>query len=216
MKKLLLIFAAPAFALMLRAQDVTIAPASPSPAAATDNDPAAHQGYPPDRYSDLWTKSPFAVETPDEVVTDSAEYSLVGVAQLGDVTYASLIEKQNQAHLLVSTGKPLGGLTLNSISNKSDGVYVMFTHDGQPLTLKLEAAPAGAPQANAMPGGVPVPFGGVPNMGGGQSIPMPGSFNPANARPLIRIRRPTIHVPPRFPSDQTAPPGQPTPPPGTP
>jgi hypothetical protein len=191
-----------ASALTLRAQDAT--------PAASDSDPAAHQGYPPERYEDLWTKSPFAVETPDSpVATDSAEYSMVGVAQLGDVTYVSLIEKQNGAHLLVSSDKPLGGITLNSVSNKQDGVYATFTRDGQPLTLKLEAAPAGT-GAQAMPNMANMPAVAMPQ-NGGQNIPMPGSFNPSNARPLIRIRRPLIHVPPRG-----EPPGQPNPPPGAP
>ena len=211
MKKRLLVLGATTFVLTLRAQDITLAPPAPAPAATDDSDPAAHQGYTPDRYQDLWTKSPFAVETPDEAVTDTADYSLVGVAQLGDVTYASLIQKQNQAHLLVSSDKPLGGLTLNSVSNKSDGIYVSFTRDGQPLTLKLEAAPAGAPQASAEPN-MPATFGTAPGMApaGGQTIPMPGAFNPSTARPLIRIRRPLIHVPPRF---QPTGSGQPTPPP---
>ncbi len=89
---------------MLRAQD-----AAPASAAASDSDPAAHTGYPPERYQELWSKSAFAVETPEEAgVTESAEYSLVGVAQLGDVTYASLIQKQNQAHLLVSQRQAVG------------------------------------------------------------------------------------------------------------
>jgi hypothetical protein len=203
--------------LSLRAQDTTGGPAAPAPTATDDNDPAAHQGYEPPRYEDLWTKSPFAVETPDTQVTESAEYSFVGVAQLGNVTYVSLVQKQNQAHLLVTSDKPLGDLKLDSISNKSDGVYASFTQNGQPLTLKLETAPAGAPQASAAPAtGMPAMFNptGVPGAGG-QNIPMPGSFNPSTARPLIRIRRPLIHVPGRVPSPGGEPPpaGQPTPPP---
>jgi len=207
--------------LSLRAQDTTGGPAAPAPTATPtatdDNDPAAHQGYEPPRYEDLWTKSPFAVETPDTQVTESAEYSFVGVAQLGNITYVSLVQKQNQAHLLVTSDKPLGDLKLDSISNKPDGVYASFTQNGQPLTLKLETAPAGVPQANyaapaqnvAMPGSKPMMFNpsGVPGAGG-QNIPMPGSFNPSTARPLIRIRRPLIHVPGRIPG----PSGQPIPP----
>ncbi len=201
-------------ALTLRAQDSTTAPLTPP----SDSDPAAHQGYQPERYEELWTKSPFAVETPDDAVaTDTADYSLVGVAQLGGVTYASLIQKQNGAHLFVSSDKPLGGLSLNSISNKPDGIYAMLTRDGQPLTLKLETATAGVPTAPGqpmgmaqpnMPGGFNAPAPTVPGVTT-QNIPMPGAFNPATARPMIRIRRPIIHVPPRVP-------GQPTPPPGAP
>ncbi len=210
--------------LSLHAQDASPAPAAPT--VTDDNDPAAHQGYEPQRYEDLWTKSPFAVETPDAPVTDSAEYSFVGVAQIGDVTYVSLVQKQNQAHLLVSSDKPLGDLKLDSISNKSDGVYASFTQNGQPLTLKLETAPAGAPQPGPIPapGGMPSVFNQPMAAPGGQSIPMPGTFNPSQARPLIRIRRPLIHVPGRGPSPGGEPPpsvipanappaGQPTPPP---
>ena len=220
-----------AFALLsilsLRAQDTTGGPAAPAPTATDDNDPAAHQGYEPPRYEDLWTKSPFAVETPDTQVTESADYSFVGVAQIRGVTFVSLVQKQNQAHLLITSDQPLGSLKLDSISNKPDGVYASFTQNGQPLTLKLETAQAGgAPQANATPppgGNMPLLFNppGVP-AAGGQNIPMPGSFNPSTARPLIRIRRPLIHVPGRGPGQGgDAPPspppapaaGQPTPPP---
>ena len=230
MKKPMLILAATIFAFALHAQDATPTPApaaAPAPAASDDNDPAAHQGYAPPRYEDLWTKSPFAVETPDTQVTDTAEYSLVGVAQLGDVTYVSLVQKQSQAHLLVSSDKPLGDLTLNSVANKSDGIYANLTQNGQPLTLKLvETTPqAGAPPAPGMPA-MFNPNAGGPGMApaGGQNIPMPGTFNPSQARPLIRIRRPIIHVPNRLPNPGGEPApapapgaGQPnSPPPGAP
>jgi hypothetical protein len=203
-----------ATALLAHAQDTTLT--LPAPSATPADDPAAHQGYPPARYQDLWTKSPFAVETPeDNGVTDSAEYLLVGVAQLGDVTYVSLIDKHNQNHLLVSSDKPLGNLTLSSVAKKSDGIYATLMQNGQPLTLKLEVATAGG-------GAPPQPMGNnvFPNApaSAGQNIPMPGSFNPASARPFTRIRRPPIHLPPRTNNaNGQAPaqaPGQPPPPPG--
>jgi hypothetical protein len=219
-----------AFALLsilsLHAQDTTATPApAATPTVTDDNDPAAHQGYEPPRYEDLWTKSPFAVETPDTQVTESAEYSFVGVAQIRGVTFVSLVQKQNQAHLLITSDQPLGSLKLDSISNKPDGVYASLTQNGQPLTLKLETAQAGgAPQPNAAPppgGNMPLLFNpSGPPAAGGQNIPMPGSFNPSTARPLIRIRRPLIHVPGRPPGGDTVPSpppapaaGQPTPPP---
>jgi hypothetical protein len=205
-KKPMLILATTLFALMLHAQDATPAPA-PAPAASDDNDPAAHQGYAPQRYEDLWTKSPFAVETPDTQVTDTAEYTMVGVAQLGDVTYVSLVQKQSQAHLLISSDKPLGDLKLDSVANKSDGVYANLTQNGQPLTLKLVQTTPQAAAPEPMGGNMPLfnqPGANAP--AGGQSIPMPGTFNPSQARPLIRIRRPIIHVPNRFSN-----PGEPAP-----
>jgi hypothetical protein len=190
--------------LALRAQDSTLPPP------ATD-DAAAHQGYPPIRYQDLWTKSPFAVETPDQGVTESADYALVGVAQLGDVTYASLIDKHSQNHLLVSSDKPLGSLTLNSVARKPDGVYATLTRNGEILTLKLEVATA----TGSMPSPNPMEPNAAPMPAANQNIPMPGSFDPAAARPFIRIRRLPIHLPPRTYNDQSTgqAPGQPPPPP---
>ena len=190
---------------MLCAQDAPSPSTTPAPAVPSDNDPASHQGYTPDRYQELWTKSAFSVETPDQVVTDTADYLLVGVAQVGDVTYASLIQTQNQAHILVSSDKPLGGLTLTSLSNKSDGVYVSFTRDGQPLTLKLQAAPAGAAAAQPLPENGGPGITPIFNPGGTPTSAWPSTSAPS-PRPLIHIRRPLIHVPPRLP-------GQPNPPP---
>jgi hypothetical protein len=220
MKKLLVLFAATALA--LHADDGASTNTTANPAAPTEDATAAHQGYPASRYEDLWTKSPFAVETPDETVTDSAEYSLVGVAQLTDtngtiINYVSLVEKQNQNHLLVSSDKPLNGLSLNSITKKPDGgTYATLTHDGQILTLELETTPSGA--AGLQPGastGFNLPGMMTPNMPivGGQNIQMPGAGAGQMRRPLIRIRRPIIHVPPR-PQMYGAPAGQPAPPPG--
>jgi hypothetical protein len=218
MKKPLLILAATVFAFALHAQDATPAPAPPpAPAASDDNDPASHQGYAPPRYEDLWTKSPFAVETPDSPVTDTADYTLVGVAKIGDVTYVSLVQKQNQAHLLLTSDKPLGDLKIESIDNKSDGIYANLTQNGAPLTLKLVQA---TPQAGSAPApGMPAPIGNVFNPpaaqpGAGQNIPMPGTFNPSQARPLIRIRRPLIHVPNRLPNPGGEPPPAAVPAPG--
>jgi hypothetical protein len=188
-------------------------PAATTAAATPDDAVAAHQGYAPPRYQELWTKSPFAVETPDENVTESAEYSLVGVAQLDGVTYASLIEKQNQNHILLSSDKPLNGLSLSAVTKKDDGTYATLSRNGELITLKLETASSGGGVLPSMvPAQYPTPFmpGGNQPGGVGQNIPMPGNFNPASARPLIRIRRPLIHVPP--PSYGQVP-GQPAPPP---
>jgi len=205
MKRVILLLAV--LALLVRADDLT-----PVPAAATGDDAsAAHDGFPPTRYEQLWSKSPFAVETPDETATDSADYALVGVAQLGDVTYASLVDKHTNDHLLISSDKPLGGLSITSLSKRPDGIYVSLTRNGEPMTLKLENAPASAGTGAA--GG----FSGNPTTMPNTMAPftMPGSMNPQIVPPRIRIRRPLIHLPPRFPN-QSIPgaTGQPVPPPG--
>ena len=87
--------------------------------------------------------------------------------------------------------------------------------DGQPLTLKLQAASEGVPSSP----NVTIPQNAA-NMPGNftPSIPMPGAGSAngsPSVRPLIRIRRPVIHVPQRVQQEEqgTPPPGQPAPPP---
>jgi hypothetical protein len=197
----------------LRADDTSPAVAAPAAPVAIDEATVAHQGYPAARYQPLWTKSPFAVETPDQDTTESAEYSLVGVAELDGVAYASLIDKQNQNHLLLASDKPINGLTLNSITRKPGGdTFATLTQNGQQLTLKLEA-----PAANAgLQGGGGLTGIVAPN------IPMPNGSMPQSTRPLIRIHRPIIRLPQRIQNALNAlqpgnqPGNQPNPPPGQP
>ena len=205
-------------ALTLRADDAGTTDKPAPPPAPVDEATVAHQGYPSARYQELWTKSPFAVETPEEDTTESPDYSLVGVAQIDGVSYASLIEKnQNQAHLLVSSDKPLNGLSLTSITHKTDGdTYATLMRDGQPITLKLEVVAANAALQNGgQMNAPPLPGTMTPNMPGAvpQNIPMPGTG--ASTRPLTRIHRPLIHIPPRTAPipGAAAPAGQPPPPP---
>jgi hypothetical protein len=191
--------------------------AAPSPASATP--PAAANSDVPtatfnaDRYSILWTKSPFAVATSETVGQESPDYFLVGVANQDGIFYASVIERQNQEHFLLSSDKPNRGMTLKTINRTKDGLstFAEVVKDGQPLTLKLEEAPAAAPGAagivapNVMSPQIPMPGG----MGG-----FPGG---ASARPFIRFHRPAIHLPPmpqqqQQPAAATPPPPPPPPP----
>jgi hypothetical protein len=163
------------------------------------DDPAVPgAGFPASRYEVLWTKSPFAVATP-EAAADSPDYSLVLVAQIDGVSYASLIEKQNGEHFLISSDKSVRGLKLTSITRNpnSPDTYALVQKDGQTITLKLEQGPtvgAGMPSINMPPGMVT------------QQIQMPGAGNPMNEqnqpfRP--RFRRALIHLPPQ-PGQQQA------------
>jgi hypothetical protein len=155
------------------------------------------------RYESLWTKSPFAVETSETAVEESPDYLLVGFANIDGVSYASVIERQSpQEHFLISSDKPVKGLTLTSITIGKNGsdTYAVVNRNGQPITLKLEQAPAGAgAQPNA-------PVGAVPGSLTPQ-IPMPGALNGGpSVRGLIpaRFHHQPIHLPPR--PDQEHPP----------
>jgi hypothetical protein len=159
------------------------------------DDPAVPgTGFAASRYEALWTKSPFAVAT-SETAQESSDYFLVGIAKVDGVSYASVIEKQNQEHFLISSDKPTRGLTLTSITRSPDGsdTYAMVQKDGQSITLKLEQPPAltavpGAPP-NASTPGIITP-----------QITMPGaapSFPNMGARPFsARFHHPLIHLPP--------------------
>jgi hypothetical protein len=221
MKRLLSLLIASALA--LHAQDSDTPPPAPSPSserntplpppAPIDDGTVSHQGYVAGRYETLWTRSPFAVETP-EAAAESPDYSLVGVAEVDGVTYASLIQKGNGEQFIISSAKAERGLTLTSIKRgKGDGddTTATINRNGEILSLKMEQAPVATPSV-------------VPNMGVGNInsmpgsltpqmmtpvIPMPGSSSQPPTRPLIRIHRPPIHVPPRpaqaAPMDNSAP-----------
>jgi hypothetical protein len=192
--------------------------ATPSGAAASDSTVVPNAGFPASRYQALWTKSPFAVATPEAAQETSPDYSLVGVLNLGGILYASVIERQNQEHYLISSDKPNRGLTLTSITRSHDDsdTYASMQKDGQTLTLKLEQAPPSAPLAGAAPGMLP----GIPGAAPGAitpNIPMPGANPtfpaPGSIRPFPRIHRPTINLPPRNAPLQQQPPLQIHPPP---
>ncbi len=182
-------------------------PAAPSAVATPTNAPASTNlpsaNYAPGRYEALWVKSPFAVATSETVGEESPDYFLVGVANQDGVFFASVIERQNQEHFLLTSDRPVRGLTLKSINRSRDGVntYAEVIKDGQPLTLKMEVPPAGAaggPTAfNMAPGAIPVPNTMAPQ------IPMPAGVNgfPNNgsARPFTRFHRPPIRLPPGAP-----------------
>ena len=173
------------------------------------DDPAVPAGgFPASRYETLWTKSPFAVATA-EAAADSPDYSLVGIANVEGVSYASVIEIRNQEHFLISSDKPSRGLTLTAITRSQDGkdTFATVQKDGQVLTLKLEQAPnavPGAPVANVFSPGNMTP-----------QLPMPGAgpsfLNGQMPRFPVRIHHPLIRLPPHPDLPQPTPPPPPTP-----
>lgn len=187
------------------------------------DDPAVPTAaFPASRYEALWTKSPFAVATAEAVTDTSPDYFLVGIANADGISYASVIERQNQEHFLISTDKPNRGLTLTSITHSHDGLdtFASVQKDGQLITLKLEQPPAmaAAPGAPGVPG-MPVNPVPAPNIMTPQ-ITMPGAGGgfpgTGSARPFTRIHRPAIHLPPPPAQQQQAAPAQqsiPPPPP---
>ncbi|HEV3272861.1 MAG TPA: hypothetical protein VGZ93_11830 [Candidatus Methylacidiphilales bacterium] len=166
-------------------------------------------GFAAARYEMLWTKSPFAVATP-EAGEDSTDYILYGITKIDGTSYASVVDKQNPLkHYLISSDKATEGLTLSSVivgANGSD-TFAVLEKDGQTITLKLEPPPTAA----AGPGtGSENPMNMPPGMMS-QQLQMPGA-NPtlnASGRPFGRFRRSLIHLPPQPEQQQLAQPQQP-------
>jgi len=158
------------------------------------------------RYETLWTKSPFSVATP-EVAQGSVEYSLWGIGKIEGISFASLTEKQSNEHFLLTSDKPVRGLTLVSIKRGNDAstTQAVIQKDGQSIVLKLEqgqatAPMAGGPQPNMqqppppivqMPG---LASGGLPPPPQADGVP-PGAAQAAPAPPFAIRRPPVIHLP---------------------
>ena len=96
-----------------------------------------------DRYAPLWENSPFAVATP--VAVESEQYFLVGVAQFDGVSYASIVDRQTQAHFVVTNTTPNHGMKLVSLTHGQDAASTSATidKDGSLLRLKLDTGSAG-------------------------------------------------------------------------
>jgi hypothetical protein len=151
------------------------------PASAwADETPVPGQGFPASRYETLWTKSPFSVATP-EVVQGSPDYQQTG------------------QHFLLSSEKPVRGLTLISVTRGrgSSLNQAVLQKDGQPITLQQDTSTAGpgaltGPVSANAPAVQPLP---APGAGG---VPTPGALPPPRRRlPLIRLPpNPATTVPP--------------------
>ena len=162
-------------------------------------------GFPGSRYEVLWTKSPFSVAS-SEAASSSPDYALKGIAQFDGIYYASLVEKQNNEHFLLSTDKPVRGLKLVSVTPGKDplNTSAVIDRNGQSITLKLEVTemppiPGGNTQSTLPPGAPPpemaMPGGSNPNV----KPPRPGEVQvppPVISRPrLIHFNPPPTGIP---------------------
>jgi hypothetical protein len=165
-------------------------------------------GFDASRYQGLWTKSPFAVASDDSTST-SPDYSLVGIAEIEGISYASLIDKQSQEHFLLCSDKPARGLTLISIKhgqNIADNSVIIQKKNGESITLKLEAT-ASTPSVIPlipMPGSTVAPQGAYP--GQVRRSVFPGQMQPGvypRQGPPPAPFHPRIIVPPPRPLQPT-------------
>jgi hypothetical protein len=150
-------------------------------------------GFNGDRYETLWTKSPFAIATPEAGAT-STDYQLVGMAQFDGVSYASLIDQQTSEHFVLTSEKPVKNLTLVALHHDANGASAVIERQGERLVLHEDnaappPAPAAAPMATvpmiAMPPGFP---GGIRNSPVGGVVMAPPQAH--THRPLIVVSPP--------------------------
>jgi hypothetical protein len=156
--------------------------------AAADEPTLPPGGFDANHYETLWTKSPFAVATAVEAAPESQDYDLAGVAQVDGISYASLIDKHDGSHFVVTGDQPSHGFTLVSItqSHGGSGAVAVVQKDGESLTLKL----ADAPPLN----GAPVPMVSPPPM---FNLPMPGANMAPPGNPPVHYHHHIIVIPPR-------------------
>jgi hypothetical protein len=163
---------------------------------AADGPALPGAGFTGDRYAPLWTKSPFAIATPDAPAV-STDYQLVGIAQFDGISYASLIDKQTQEHFVVSSDKPFKNISLVSISPGKGGsaTTAVVQRNGEPLTLTLDTTPVAA--ANGETPGVPPPMNpmNMPQNGSVGGVIYPSAVG-GGAPPRVHIHRPPIRFPP--------------------
>jgi hypothetical protein len=167
-----------------------------SQARADVTSPLPGPAFAGDRYAGLWNQSPFAIATPDAPAS-SEDYELVGTAQFGGISYVSLIDKQDQYHFVLTSDKPFTdpehklNLKLVSITHGHDGSSAVVLRNGEPLTLRQDAA-VQAPSLSSSNGVTLSQQGMIPSPN-----PAVGGFVPANTLPpAVRFHRRLIHIPP--------------------
>jgi hypothetical protein len=141
------------------------------------------------RYHALWEKSPFAVATP--VAAESSEYSLVGAAQFDGVSYASIIDKQNSDHFVVTSATPAHGFTLVDLvrGQNADSTFATLENNGGVLKLKLETAAVTANSSSS-------PASGAPAAQAAPVFSPPAFLQGIHRRPpRVRMINPPIFVP---------------------
>jgi len=167
-------------------------------ARADDTSALPGPGFSGDRYATLWTKSPFAIATP-EAAAATQDYQLVGLAQFDGVSYASLVDKQSNEHFVLASDKPVRNLTLVSIAHGPSGASAIIQRNGETLTLQQEVAPPTPGGQPGPPGAMPMPTP-QPFMPGAPLSNVGGVVPQAYLRPPpVRFHRPGIHFPPQPP-----------------
>jgi len=149
------------------------------------------EGYPVERYSALWQRSPFTIASIQQEAVPAgfaSKLALVAVAKIGSEDMAILLDKDSQERINVDSGINGKGLKLVSVEPNPDPLKASVTIQKGAEVAKVKYDPsllaaAGVPppnNANPVPGQIPPPIPGQ-----AVSPPLP---------PVSRVRR-TLPIP---------------------
>lgn len=156
------------------------------------------EGYPIGRYSSLWEHSPFtiaSVQTDTVQANFASKLALVGLAKIGSDNLVTLLNKDSQERISVSSEANEQGIKLVSVDADSDPLKTTVTIQQGNETAKVKFDPAllAAPSA-------PVP--GSPGVTHPPNVPHPQTTGAPPPVP-VRVRRslpiPSPYVPNRVP-----------------
>lgn len=89
------------------------------------------KSHPVDRYESLWKRSPFTLSSVSDPVVVAAGFArqlaLAGVAKIGSVELVTLVNKQSQERLLISSQPNAQGIRLVSLQSDPDPSKITAT-----------------------------------------------------------------------------------------
>jgi hypothetical protein len=164
-------------------------------------------GFPVSRYTSLWEHSPFTTASVQQEVSPdgfASKLALVGVARIGSEDMATLLNKESQERITVSSQPNDQGLKLVLVESNADILKASVTiqKGGETAKVKFDQSLLAVTQSppngtnNVMQQGIP-PFPRQPNINPSASAPRPVRRVlpiPAPMQGAIPAR--TINVPP--------------------
>lgn len=150
---------------------------------------AIPDGYPPSRYQVIWQRSPFTLSSANDSSPAPQKLALTGILQIGNKTYASVIDKDSKHRFMVSQDEPVERISLVEIKNADDPAKVIatFKRDGELIQLRYDSdylKHQAVPPASEAAAKAKTTESEAPNLTA--DSPSRGSHPPLVVRPAIR------------------------------
>ena len=161
-------------------------------------------GYSLDRYSSLWKRSPFTIASVQQEVVPAgfaSKFALVGLAKIGSEDVVTLLDKESQERIILSSQEGAQDLKLILVERDADPLKTSVTiqKGGETGRVKfdpslLAAANPPSPAAPASAGAQVTPVQPSPQLlRVRRSLPIP---SPYQAQPPAPVTNPTTASPP--------------------